>query len=148
MFDRAGIDRELAKLGKLSPVGYLVALHIRFASPLFRFQTYRQDWIDHYTAQAYQLRDPMVAWGFTEEGVTRWSALGIPDPFGIMKEAAEYGMAHGVCVACGPISSRSICGFARSDREFTDDEIDRLEWAVHGLHAITEPPESLTQAQK
>lgn len=145
---RNSIETELASLTRLAPAGYLLAFHIRFAVPLVKFQTYRQDWIDHYTAQAYQLRDPMVAWGFTQKGATRWSTLGIPDPFGILKEAAEYGMPFGACVACGPILSRSICGFARADREFTDTEIESLQDIVSRLHAITEPPESLTQAEK
>ncbi len=148
MSPRTSIEHELGELGKLAPSGYLLALHIRFAAPLVKFQTYQQDWIDHYTAQAYQLRDPMVAWGFTQEGKTRWSEIGIPDTFGILEEAAQYGMPFGACIACGPIASRSICGFARADREFSDDEIDELQRRVHHLHAITEPPESLTQAQK
>ena len=134
-------------LGKLAPAGYLVALHIRFASPLFRFQTYSQDWIDHYTAQAYQLRDPMVAWGFSTEGTSRWSELDIPDPFGIFKEAEDYGLRYGLCVSCGPISSRTITGCARSDREYDDKEIAEIAAIVHRLHEMTEPPDSLTQAQ-
>lgn len=148
MSSRSEIEREVERLKVLAPAGFLLALHIRFAVPLVKFQTYCQSWIDHYTAHAYQLRDPMVAWGFSEEGATRWSEIGIPDPFGILKEAAEHGMPFGACISCGPISSRSICGFARSDREFADDEIDHLQQIVRQLHALTEPPESLTQAQK
>lgn len=148
MAEAPQIEQELEKLGPMCPAGYLVALHIRFASPLVRFQTYNRDWIDHYTAQAYQLRDPMVAWGFSTEGTSRWSALGIPDTFGIMKEAAEFGMPYGVVVSCGPISSRTIAGCARADREFEDTEIAAISDIVHRLHALTEPPESLTQAQQ
>ncbi|MEL6204358.1 MAG: autoinducer binding domain-containing protein [Pseudomonadota bacterium] len=148
MSSRNTIEHELGVLGELATAGYLLALHIRFAAPLVKFQTYNQDWIDHYTAQAYQLRDPMVAWGFTREGVTRWSALGIPDTFGIMKEAAEFGMPFGACVSCGPIASRTIAGFARYDREFADHELSTLEDVTLRLHDMTEPPESLTQAQK
>ena len=143
-----GIERELDRLGTLAPAGYLIALHIRFAAPLIKFQTYNEEWIDHYTAQAYQLRDPMVAWGFSKEGSSRWSELGIPDTFGIMREAAEFGLRYGVCVSCGPISSRTIAGFAHGEREFRDDEIALLERAVRSLHAMTEPPESLTRAQR
>ena len=142
------IESELSLLGQLAPAGYLIALHIRFATALIKFQTYPDAWIDHYTAQAYQLRDPMVAWGFSMEGSVRWSALGIPDTFGIMDEAAAYGLRYGACVACGPISSRTIAGFAHGEREFRDDEIERLEAGVLRLHALTEPPESLTQAQR
>jgi len=148
MSEGKGIEKELDLLGPLAPAGYLIALHIRFAAPLVKFQTYSDSWIDHYTAQAYHLRDPMVAWGFSMEGAARWSALGIPDTFGIMKEAADYGMPYGVCVACGPIASRTIAGFAHSDREFHDTEINVLSRSVRRLHELTEPPESLTQAQR
>lgn len=148
MSEGNGIECELETLGKLAPVGYLIALHIRFAAPLIKFQTYPDEWIDHYTAQAYQLRDPMVAWGFSKEGSARWSALGLPDPFGIMQEAADFGLRYGVVVACGPIASRTIAGFAHDTREFRDDEIEVLERGVSHLHALTEPPESLTRAQR
>jgi LuxR family transcriptional regulator len=148
MSEDNAIERELDLLGGLAPAGYLIALHIRFAAPLIKFQTYNEEWIDHYTAQAYQLRDPMVAWGFSKEGATRWSELGIPDTFGIMKEAAEFGLPYGVCVSCGPISSRTIAGFAHDRREFHDDEIELLKVSVCRLHTLTEPPESLTRAQR
>ena len=147
MFDRAGIDKELSRLGALTPAGYLIALHIRFATPLWRFHTYSEEWIDHYTAQAYQLRDPMVAWGFSTEGTSRWSELGIPDTFGIMEEAGEFGMPYGIVVSCGPISSRTIAGCARADREYEVGEMEEIAQIVRHLHEMTEPPDSLTQAQ-
>lgn len=142
------MENELAKLGQIAPAGYLIALHIRFAAPIMKFQSYNQEWIDHYTAQAYQLRDPMVAWGFSKEGASRWSELGIPDTFGIMKEAAEFGLPYGAVVAVGPISSRTIAGFSHPEREFRDDEIALLEEGVRRLHVLTEPPENLTVAQR
>ncbi|RYH08955.1 autoinducer binding domain-containing protein [Tropicimonas sp. IMCC6043] len=149
MAERASIDRELRLLGKLAPAGYFVGLHIRFASPLMTFQTYDPAWIERYTAQAYAMRDPMTAWGFSTEGAARWSEIQsrIPDPFGIMQEAADFGLRFGVQIAHGPISSRSIAGLARTDREFTDTERDRAAQIVVRMHELTEPPESLTQAQ-
>lgn len=143
----SGIDLQLHALTRLASRGYLIALHIRFATPMLTFQSYPQSWIDHYTERAYQLRDPIVAWGFSTTGATRWSALTIPDPFGILTEAAEHGLAYGVSVACGPISSRTIASIARGDREFDDEEIRRFETIVLRLHEMTEPPESLTPAQ-
>ena len=125
MPERATIDRELRLLADLAPAGYFVGLHIRFAAPLMTFKTYDQAWIDRYTAQAYAMRDPMSAWGFSTVGAARWSEIEVPDTFGIMEEAASYGLKYGVQVACGPISSRTIGGIARSDREFTDVERDR-----------------------
>ncbi|WP_116086992.1 autoinducer binding domain-containing protein [Tropicimonas sp. IMCC34011] len=143
-----GIERELEKLGKMAPEGYHAGLHIRFVAPLITASTYRQEWVDHYTARGYALRDPMIAWGFSTEGSARWSALGIPDPFGILDEAASFGLRYGCVVSRGPLSSRTIVGCARSDREYHDDEIAAIEGVVTRLHAITEPPEKLTQAQK
>jgi len=147
MSKKLGLDIDLHRLALLAPAGYFVGLHIRFASPLMSFQTYDKRWTDHYTEQAYVMRDPMTAWAFGQTGSTRWSEVDIPDPFGIMKEAAEYGLKYGVTVSCGPISSRTIGGCAREDREFTDEEIGKIAEIIHRLHDLTEPPESLTPAQ-
>ncbi|AMY67714.1 autoinducer binding domain-containing protein [Frigidibacter mobilis] len=144
---KAGIDLQLQHLARLATSGYFVGLHIRFAAPLMLFQTYRQDWSDHYTDNGYALRDPMIAWGFSTTGVTRWSEMAVPDTFGILKEAASFGLVYGAAVSCGAISSRTIAGIARSDREFADDELTRIEGIVGSLHDMTEPPESLTLAQ-
>ena len=144
---KSGIDLELHGLSLLSGAGYLIALHIRFATPMLTFQTYPQSWIDHYTERAYQLRDPIVAWGFSTIGATRWSTLPIPDPFGILAEAASHGLVYGATVATGPISSRTIASFAREDREFADGEIEMIASVIRRLHDITEPPESLSRSQ-
>jgi len=147
MFQKAVIDRNLAHLGQLAPGGYYIALHLRFAAALMTFSSYDHRWADRYTEQAYALRDPMVAWGFSTEGATRWSEITLPDPFGIMKEAGEYGLKYGVAVSVGPIKSRTIAGVARADREFDDEEIATIAAIIRDLHQLTEPPESLTAAQ-
>nr|WP_245972102.1 autoinducer binding domain-containing protein [Rhodovulum robiginosum] len=134
-------------LDAMAPEGYFLALHLRFTSPLMSFTTYDQAWTDHYTDNGYVLRDPMTAWGFATTGSTRWSNKLIPDPFGIFKEAAEFGLRFGVTISCGPIRSRTIASVARADREFTDAEIAEIETLVKRLHDMTEPPQELTQAQ-
>lgn len=147
MSNRNGIDVELQTVARLATAGYFIGLHIRFTSPLMTFQTYDQRWIDHYTENGYVLRDPMTAWGFSRTGWIRWSDPALLDPFGLFKEAAQYGLNFGVTVAMGPIKSRTIASFAREDREFRDDEIDRIERSVKRLHELSEPPEALTEAQ-
>ncbi len=141
------IDELLKKLGALAPAGYFLGLHIRFAAPLMTFQTYDQAWSDHYTENAYSLRDPMIAWGFSTTGATRWRDMGIPDPFGILDEARKFGLAYGICVSCGPITSRTVAGIARGDREFTEQEIEAATEIVLDLHHETEPPDNLTRAE-
>ncbi len=147
MFNKVVFDRELDALGDHAEAGYFLGLHIRFTSPLMQFTTYDPDWTDHYTNNGYVLRDPMTAWGFCTTGATRWSNKKIPDPFGIFKEAASFGLRYGVTISCGPISSRTIASVARADREFTDAEIEDLQSIVMRLHEMTEPPQKLTRAQ-
>ncbi len=141
------IDELLDDLGGLAPLGYYVALHIRFVSPLMTFQTYDPAWTDHYTQNAYGLRDPQVAWGISRTGASRWSEISIPDPFGIMAEAKSYGLTYGVIVSCGPVTSRTIAGAARGDREFTDQEMAAISGVILRLHHETEPPDNLTKAE-
>jgi len=147
MFARSIFDRELRKLDELAPAGYFLGLHIRFTSPLISLTTYNQAWTDHYTDNGYVLRDPMTAWGFAATGSTRWSNEQIPDPFGIFKKAAEFGLRYGVTISFGPISSRTIASLAREDREFTDAEIAEIETLITRLHHMTDPPQELTRAQ-
>ncbi len=148
MSSRADINAALRKLGKTAPSGYFVGLHIRFAAPLMQFQTYSDEWSEFYSANGYALRDPTIAWGFSTTGACRWSSLPIPDHFNIIKDAADHGLTFGLTLSCGPISSRTIASFARDDREFIDDEIAEISTTVRRLHEITEPPASLTKAQK
>ncbi len=144
---KLGLDVELHQLSLMAPAGYSIGLHIRFTAPLFMFQSYDQSWLDHYTENGYVLRDPMVAWGFSTTGTIRWSDRSLPDPFGLFKEAAHFGLHYGATVACGPIKSRTIASFARQDREFTDQEIAAVAHIVERMHDMTEPPEELTKAQ-
>jgi len=148
MSKNIGLEKILKQLGVESPDGYFAGMHIRFAGPLLQFQTYNQQWLDYYTEQGFALRDPMIAWGFAKGGASRWSEIEIPDPFGIFDLAASYGLKYGVMVAIGPLASRSIVGCARADREYQDDEIARIEALVATLHEVTDPPASLTDAQR
>ncbi|RVT82558.1 LuxR family transcriptional regulator [Rhodobacteraceae bacterium CCMM004] len=147
MFDKSIFDTELRKLDAYAESGYFLALHIRFTSPLMFFQTYKQDWIEHYSSNGYVLRDPMTAWSFSTTGTTRWSNRRVPDPFGIFKEAKKFGLNYGMTASCGPILSRTVCSIARSDREFEDGEMAEVAVLVQRLHDMAEPTTRLTKAQ-
>lgn len=146
-FDKSQFDEELAKLDAYAEAGYFLALHIRFTSPLMFFQTYNEAWIKQYTENGYVLRDPMTAWSFASTGATRWSNPRIPDPFRIFEEAKTFGLKFGATVSVGPVLSRSVCSVARSDREFTDDEIAEMSALIERLHDMVEPTTRLTKAQ-
>lgn len=148
MTDTIGLDRGLAQLSDLAPKGYALALHVRYASPHLMIQTYDPRWTEIYTEKGYMLADPTVFWGFGHEGATRWSDVDLPDPHHIMERAREFGLNFGVAVSFGATSSRTIGGFAREDREFTDAEIEKIQEIVQRLHIDSTPPEQLTPAQR
>ena len=143
-----GLELGLARLKRLAPEGYALGLHIRFASAHIMVQTYDPDWIARYTSRGYMMCDPLVSWGFSTTGSVRWSEMNHPDPHDVLGQAADFGLAYGVAVSVGPTSSRSIGGFARRDREFTDEEIGQIHDTVDMLHVEATPPDSLTAAQR
>jgi LuxR family transcriptional regulator len=147
MSERKAIAMLLERLDHLAPMGYTVGLHIRFATPLIYKSSYPAAWVEHYNSHSYYLRDPLVFWGVGVEGTTRWSAIPLPDPFGVMKKAAGHGLNYGAVSSYGPITSRSIVGISRSDREFDDGELAQLKELTIQLHIEAKPPSDLTKAQ-
>ncbi|MEM1233236.1 MAG: autoinducer binding domain-containing protein [Pseudomonadota bacterium] len=131
------LSHELMVLGQASPGGYAVGLHVRFTSPSYLFQTYAPAWNEFYSSQGLVMRDPTVTWGFANEGAVRWSALASEDTAGVLTRAAEHGLTFGVAGAVLSGGSRTLAGFARSDREFNDAEISVLMTAVANMHALT-----------
>jgi len=147
MTQRNTLDQLFEDLDALAPCGYSAGLHIRYASPLVYRKTYAREWSETYDENAYMLRDPLVFWGLGVKGSTRWSAIRLPDPFNIMGKAKAHGLPFGAVISCGPITSRSIVGIARADREFSNSEIEAAAEIVGKLHDTAEPPSELTAAQ-
>ncbi|MBK5946837.1 LuxR family transcriptional regulator [Rhodobacter veldkampii DSM 11550] len=137
----------LGELEGIAPVGYSAGLHIRFATPLVYHSTYPEPWRKHYSDNAYYLRDPVVFWGIGLSGAIRWSEIPMPDPFGVMQQAARFGLTYGAVSSYGPITSRSIVGVARGDREFSKQELAVLTEITGRLHIAARPPSELTPAQ-
>lgn len=136
----------LHELEDLAPFGYTVGLHIRFASPLYMRSTYPAAWQKIYTENNYALRDPLVFWGISATGTIRWSEISLPDPFHVMDKAREHGLNYGAVSATGRITSRTIVGISNTDREFYDEELERVERLAVKLHEVAEPPDDLTPA--
>jgi len=135
------------ELELLAPEGYAVGLHIAFAKPKIYMSKYPPDWVAFYNAHSYFLRDPMVFWCIGTTGTTRWSAIPLPDPFGIMRKAATYGMKYGAVCSFGPLTARSMSGICRSDREFDDAELARLTELTERLHHVAALASPLSGAQ-
>ncbi len=133
-----------------APAGYYIALRVGFAFPIAETNALPEAWIDVYTQRGYMLYDPVMKWLYANSGTIRWSAIDLPDPRGIFDEAALHGLRYGAAISCastGTEGQRSFGSFARSDREFTDEEIAFLAQKLRRLHEATAPPTNLTEAE-
>ena len=139
--DATSEDHLLRLLGALStagPAGHAVGLHVTFNWPRYMLQGYSREWQDLYARDGLVARDPTVVWGFANTGWTRWSDLADLDTAGMLARATAYGMAYGCTVAIAGQATRTIGSFARSEREFTDEEIGRAAALLTELHDLTE----------
>ncbi|MEM9437824.1 MAG: autoinducer binding domain-containing protein [Pseudomonadota bacterium] len=138
----------LAILAELCPAGYATGFHIRFTSPTYLFQTYAPEWNEYYSSQGLVMRDPTVAWMLQNTGAVRWSDLADQDAGGVLAAAKEHGLVYGASVSVMEGDSRSVGGFARADREFTDDELKALSTAMLTIHLATLDDGALSNEDK
>lgn len=138
------ISETLEQLSQLAPTGYALGIHIEYTTPKFMFQTYPKAWLDYYSSNGLVMSDPMVAWAFQHEGSNRWSNL--EDPAGVMAKAAEHGMTYGLVISVVSEDSRTICGFANADREFSDAEIAKIQALITSIHDNTAETAQLDDA--
>jgi len=144
MEPQADIRERLEELKILAPAGFAMALHIRFTTPAYLFQTYPKVWIDHYSQAGLVMRDPTVMWGFENLGVALWEDLVPLDSHGVIAAAAKHGMTHGFTYALERAGSRSLCSFTRSDRPFSEAEILTIRAHIDAMHDETFALESLS----
>jgi LuxR family transcriptional regulator len=137
MTKRASIAALLHDLDQRSPAGFAIALHIRFTTPTYLFQTYPKRWMDHYSSAGLVVHDPTVHWGLSNVGHIRWTDLEPIDPMGVLEQAKDFGIMNGVAIAVVSSRSRSIASFARADREYDDEEVRELEGGLARLHQAT-----------
>ncbi len=140
MMHRAIVAALLVDLDRRSPAGFAIALHIRFTTPTYMFQTYARRWMDHYSASGMVMHDPVAHWGLQNVGRILWSDLEAIDGGGVMEAAKDFGLMNGVAISMVCSGSRSIAGFARADRDYNETEIAALEEGLARLHEATLGP--------
>ncbi len=147
MFLGEALDTAFEELGKVAPAGYAAGLAFRVSGPAFVRITYPTEWKKHYGDGLMAFWDPVVIWSLANTGHKRWSALKIPDPMKVMQQARAYGLNFGVAISLGRIPKRSLLGIARSDREFTDEEIRHAIKIFTRVHELVTEAKSLTPNQ-
>ena len=148
MLKRTNIAHLIGELHESSPSGFAIALHLTFATPTFLFQAYPAEWMAEYSERGMHLQDPTVIWGMTHTGTVRWSDLAGDDAIGIFELARIYGLNYGITVAVMHDGTRSVASFARSDREFTEAETEKLSGIVMKLHHETAGSEGLSEGDR
>jgi LuxR family transcriptional regulator len=137
-------------LQDLSPAGHLICLRLLFAAPLLEINALPPLWVEQYTRQGLMVADPVIRWIHANEGVTRWSRIALEDPRGVLAAAGAQGLRFGAAVSHldpGPGRPRSFGLFARSDREFTDEELATLLTFLRAQHDALAPPLNLTTGE-
>ena len=137
MNQRASIATLLQALDQGSPEGFAIALHIRFLTPTYLFQSYSKRWMDYYSSQGLMMHDPTVRWGLQNIGHIRWTDLEAIDTVGVLEKAKDFGIMNGATVSLLVSGSRSIASFARADREYDEAEMDELQDDLVQLHRAT-----------
>lgn len=145
---RTRIATLLRQIDLRSPAGFAIALHIRFTTPTFLFQTYAKRWTEHYSARGLMPRDPTVRWGFHNLGYVRWADLEAMDDGGVLEAAKDHGLMNGVAIAVYEQGSRSIASFARADRDYDLAEMIALEDLLRALHLATVASEALDESDR
>jgi LuxR family transcriptional regulator len=146
--ERTGLAALLHELDRRSPAGCAIGLHVRFSAPLYMFQSYTKRWMEHYSSRGLALHDPTIRWGMSNLGFIRWRDLEAMDTHGVLEEAKDFGIICGVTMAVLIGESRSIASFARSDRDYEDEEIEELRQILEALHRATLDVETLTEADR
>lgn len=138
------ISSILTEMQEIAPAGFAIAFHIQFTTPAFLFQTYPKEWINIYNQRGLVMQDPIVGYGFTNNGTVRWAELSDNDPAGVLSAGKEHGLNYGMALGLEDGGSRSVAGFARSDRELNDAEIGTLHDMVLEMHRLTAEAKALS----
>jgi LuxR family transcriptional regulator len=134
----------------VAPAGHYLALRVGFAFPMEERNELPEAWVTQYTRGGLMLVDPVMKWVYQHRGAVRWSEINMPDPAEVLRLAASHGLRFGAAVCCSDHDlrgQRSFGTFARSDREFSDSELDSLLGEVERLHIAKAPPTNLTEAE-
>lgn len=148
MSDNLSISPVLESIGEVCTAGYAIGLHIKFTTPTFFFQSYSKDWLTHYSNKGMVIHDPIVRWGFENTGMADWDELSDMDERNVLGEAAEYGLNHGVVISLLQDGSRTIAGFSRTDRKFSEAEATQLHEHLTQLHNLTKNLTALPSAER
>lgn len=128
----------LGRLIEIAPACFAIGLHIRFMTATYMFESYPSDWLDVYGKEGMLMLDPTVRWAMHHHGLKRWSELEEQDGAGVLARAREFGIIHGHTRSIHEGDDISFGGLARSDRDFTQEEIEEVGELIQRMHDVTD----------
>ncbi|MEO1238164.1 MAG: autoinducer binding domain-containing protein [Pseudomonadota bacterium] len=130
--------------------GVFIAYRVQFLRPEYEYNSLPRAWVLKYTQQGLMMHDPVMRWIYSNEGAILWSDVAHDDGFGILQDAAVYGLNFGFAVSMlDPLDPgvRSFGNFCRMDREFLPSETKELQRRLELLFADLEAPKDVTAAE-
>lgn len=121
----------------IAPAGFYVALRVGFSYPEEELNALPELWVEFYTAHGLVVHDPAMHWAYSATGAMRFADMALPDPHQVFGHAAVFGLTHGAVVSIlrpEDRGRRSYGIFYREDREFSDNELTRLQALLAALH--------------
>jgi len=141
---------DLNEFRPLAPAGYYIAIRVGFAFPMIEHNHLPSKWVREYTVSGLIVHDPAMSWAYRNSGAARWSEMGEEDSQGVLALAMNHGLNFGAVASCidsGEPGQRSFGFFCRSDREYTDAELEKLYGALVSSHKAYSVPKNLTSAE-
>ena len=130
------------RLMALGPMGYVLALNVRYLIPQIYVSTFPESWVSEYTKGRYVLLDPVALWCASHTGNIRWSDIALPalvmSKRGVMAKASRAGLRFGAVSSQRnqkQHAQRCALSISRDDREV---ELEELEEVADILSIIIE----------
>lgn len=117
-------EQELKQLSVVAPAGWNLAFNYRWNGPEHMFVGFSDAWRAEYETKNYAIGDPIFLWIVSRDnGCARWSEVKTPDLRGVMEKARRHQINYGMVFTRHVNGTKSFLSMARSDREFTDEEL-------------------------
>lgn len=129
---------------ELAQAGFVLVMNYKTGGSEFMEWQFPDDWWDEYHGDKHQFYDPVLLWAGWNEGRIRWSEIKIKDESGVFEAASRHGLNHGIMISATINKKTSALTAARSDREFSDYEMNTLNKAFLGLVNVLLEQDGLT----
>jgi len=143
------------RLMTIGPMGYTLALNVRYLTPQIYVSTYPDSWVTEYTKGRYVLLDPVALWCAAHTGNIRWSEISVPalaaSKRGVMARASRAGLRYGaVSSQRNRDQNAQRCGLSisREDRELEPDELQEVADILSAVIAHVGPFGGLSVDQR